>query len=184
MQDWSIPLVIATAAFLAVLVWRVRPALPWSSGKKTARAAMRDAKARVERATTDAERGLALCEAGELAVRSALGANGAMGLFMRAMRADPQSVQLVERAAAALARRPRLLESILWRRLGAGPWRGEPLAATLAALDALSALYEGPLRNSVRARAMAHARDALAAAALAPAPAPAQASPGRPEDGG
>jgi hypothetical protein len=42
----------------------------------------------------------------------------------------------------------------------ATPWT-ESREATQAALDALRALYEGPLRNPTRARAMANARDAL-----------------------
>jgi hypothetical protein len=155
MQDWSIPLVVAVAAFLAVLVWRVRPLIAWGRGGPGGRAALREAQARIEAAASEPERALALCDAAGL-----VGAAGARGLYLRAMRADPTSVNVVERAVAGLSRRPRSLESLLWRRLGACAW-ADSKDASRAALDALRALYEGPLRNAVRARAMANARDLL-----------------------
>jgi hypothetical protein len=155
MQDWSIPLVVATSAFLAVLVWRVRPLVALDRVRGGGRELLREAQARVENAQSEAERAVALCDAAAL-----LGAGGAKALLSRAMRADPASAGIVERAAATLAHRPRALESVLWRRLATTPWTESP-EATRVALDRLRALYEGPLRNAVRARAMAHARDAL-----------------------
>jgi hypothetical protein len=85
----------------------------------------------------------------------------AAGLYLRAMRADPRSVEVIARVVAGLSRRPRSLESLLWRHLGTSPWK-ESRDATRAVLEALRALYEGPLRNAVRANAMSHARDAIA----------------------
>jgi hypothetical protein len=61
-----------------------------------------------------------------------------------------------------MAHRPRALEKLLWRRLAAAPW-GETREATAASLDALRVLYEGPRKNAVFAKAVAHARDALVA---------------------
>jgi hypothetical protein len=84
----------------------------------------------------------------------------AKALYLRALRADPRSALVIQRATAGLARRPRALESLLWRHLAATVWRDCP-EATRAALDALEALYEGPLRNATRAKAIANARDAL-----------------------
>jgi hypothetical protein len=110
--------------------------------------------ARVESATDDAARAIALCDAADLSVTRG------RGLYLRALRADPRSALVVQRAVARLSGRPRALESLLWRHLGAVPWT-EAREAVRASLDALRVLYEGPLRNAVRARAMAYARDVL-----------------------
>jgi len=160
MQDWSIPLVVAAAAFLSVLVWRVRPSL----GPRRLRApagALREARQRIESAQDDRARARALCDAAELVAKAVGGGGSATGFLLRAMRADPESVEVVQRATAALARRPRRLESLLWRHLASVPWSGASRGSARAALDALHTLYDGPLRNAVRARALAHARDVL-----------------------
>jgi hypothetical protein len=154
MQEWSLPLTIATAAFLAVLLWRVRPLIP-GRRRGASRDDIRQAQERIETAATEAARARALCDAAEL-----MKSGSAKGLYRRALRADPASAEVVQRATAGLAQRPRALESVLWRHLGASPWRQSP-EATRAALDALRALYEGPLRNAARAKAIANARDAL-----------------------
>lgn len=153
-QDWSVPLIVAAVAFLLVLLWRVRPMVGWTKGGG-GREAMKTAMARVASAGDAAARALALCDAAELSV------TGGRGLYLQAIRADPTSAQVIERAVARLSRRPRALESLLWRHLGSVPWNDARPAAR-ASLDALRVLYEGPLRNAVRAKAMAHARDAVA----------------------
>jgi hypothetical protein len=153
-EDWSIPLVVATAAFLAFLLWRMRPFIG-GRGAEAGREALREAQARIEAAKTEPERATALCDAAEL-----MRAGEAKGMYLRAMRADPASAEVVARAVAGLARRPRTLESLLWRYLASRPWTGSK-EATRAALDALRVLYEGPIKNTVRAKAMAHARDAV-----------------------
>jgi hypothetical protein len=170
MQDWSIPLVVAAVAFLAFVLWRVRPFVEWG-GRGAHRQAQREAQTRIEAAKSEAERAVVLCDAAE---QMRLGE--AKGLYQRAMRADPSSAQVVERVVAGLSHRPRALESLLWRRLGATPWT-RSREATRAALEALRVLYEGPLRNAVRAKALANARDLLGepskdAASVTPAPPP------------
>ena len=86
---------------------------------------------------------------------------GAMAVHLRAVREEPSSVRAVEQAVAALSRRPRALELVLWRHLAAGPWDGRR-EAVVVSLDALRSLYEGRrLRNQVRARAIAYARETL-----------------------
>ena len=154
MEDWSIPLVVATAAFLALLLWRMRPFIG-GRGPGAGREALREAQTRIEAAKTDPERARALCDAAEL-----MRAGEAKGMYLRAMRADPASAEIVGRVVAGLGRRPRTLESLLGRYLASRPWTGSK-EATGAALDALRVLYEGPLKNTVRAKAMGHARDAL-----------------------
>ena len=57
------------------------------------------------------------------------GMGSALGFYLRTMRAHPASAEVVERAARTLSRRPRALESLLWRRLGAEGWRGPGHAA-------------------------------------------------------
>jgi hypothetical protein len=153
-QEWSLPLVLAAVSFLVVLLWRVRPLIP-GRRRGTSREELRQAHARIEAAATEPERARALCDAADLMKTAS-----AKALYLRALRSDPGSTLVIERVAAGLARRPRALESLLWRHLGAAPWRDFP-DATRASLDALRALYEGPLRNATRAKAISHARDAL-----------------------
>ncbi len=83
-----------------------------------------------------------------------------MAVHLRAVRDEPGSPQVVEQAVAALSRRPRALEAVLWRHLAAGPWEGRG-DAVVASLDALRSLYEGRLRSPVRARAIAHAKQSV-----------------------
>jgi hypothetical protein len=155
MQDWSLPLIVATAAFFAVLVWRVRPLVALGRGRGVGREALREVQDRIEAAKTDSERAVLLCEAAEH-----MRLRGAKGMYQRALRADPSSVNVIERMVVGLAHRPRAVESLLWRHLSSVPWT-QSRDATRAALDALRVLYEGPLKNGVRAKAIANARDAL-----------------------
>jgi hypothetical protein len=154
----ELPLVLVAALFAGFMVWRMRPALGPSRG--VGRVALRTAKERLEAATTPAARALALCDAGDACVAS-LRTTSAVGYFLRAMRTDPTSAALVERAATALERRPHALESLLWRRLGAEPWSGASRGAAVMALRELAFLYEGPLRSRARARALDFALAAM-----------------------
>jgi hypothetical protein len=160
-MTWNVPLVVATCVFFAFMLWRLRPAMGGTGGGGMA-AALRAAKQRVEAAKTDEERAIALCDAGDAAAVGLTGSESAIGYYLRAMRASPHSADLVARSAKGLARRPRALESLLWRRLGAEPWSGGGEAAARAALDELGRLYGGPLRNAVKARAMENAKALLA----------------------
>ncbi|HSY25145.1 MAG TPA: hypothetical protein VK841_23630 [Polyangiaceae bacterium] len=163
----SIPLVLATAAFLLLVLWRVRPlvpatvlvalGLPWGRKAKDRRDALARARERIETAADERARALALCDAAEIVARTVTGAASAKGFYQRAMRSDPGSVEVVRRTAAGLAGRPRALESLMWRHLASSAWEGPSAEASRAALEALRALYEGPLRNAVRARAIANA---------------------------
>lgn len=161
MQASSLALALATGAFVVMLIWRVRPSLGASRG--SGRAALKEAQARIESAPDEPSRALALCDAGGLMAGRVAGSASAQGLYMRAMRADPASVEVVARTVAGLAKKPRILESVLWRHLSAGPWTPASQSAMIASLDALRSLYEGRLKNAVRARALANVRDALAA---------------------
>jgi hypothetical protein len=182
MSDRSLPLIFATAAFLAVLLWRVRPALSGRARRKASRDALREARARIELAPDDKARALALCDAADLVARRIGGGVSAKGLYLRALRSDEHSAEVVARAVSGLSKRPRTLEAILWRQLAAMPWTGESGDAARAALDALGTLYEGPLKNAVRARALGHARDALGVSPAARTPSAARDDATRPEN--
>lgn len=160
-MDWQIPLLVSAIAFAAFMVFRMRPAFG-DDGRASA-AALRDAKQRIEAAKDDAGKARALCDAGDAC--AALGrTNSAVGFYLRAFKAAPHDKDLVERAAAALARRPRAVEKLMWRHLSAAPWTGEGRAAALAALKALAAVY-GRRPNQPRARALEHAVAAFSAGA-------------------
>jgi hypothetical protein len=161
MQGLSTPLVAAAAAFLLVVLWRVRPAIPFGPRRRASRQALREARARIEASTNPQARALALCDAADLRARAVGGVSSATGLYLRALRTDPHSAAIVVRTAAGLAGRPRSLESLLWRHLAQGPWTPASREAMRAALDALRVLHEGPLKNATRARALGHARDSL-----------------------
>ncbi|WP_394825999.1 hypothetical protein [Pendulispora albinea] len=161
----SYVLLAATLVFAVYLVFRFRPSVFSRSRRASrgaARTALRDAKARLHLATTDEARAACLGDAAEASANAGL-ANGAVGYYIRAMRLEPHSAALVDRAASSLAEHPRALETLLWRRLGAQAWTGPAAAATHAAIRHLAILYtRPPLRHTVRARTFAHALAALA----------------------
>jgi hypothetical protein len=153
-MDWQVPLVISAAVFGAFLLWKMRPSFGARGDRNSGRIALRQAKTRIEAAKTDEERALALCDAGDASAAAIGGGNSAIGYYLRAMRTNPRSIEVVERACKGLSRRPRALESLLWRRLGAVEWTGTGEASAHRALSELAALYTGPLRNPAKARAM------------------------------
>jgi hypothetical protein len=161
-MSWQIPLAIVAIVFLAVLLWQNRPA--FIGARPSLRKALKAARARIEGASDEKSRALALCDAGDACALSLGRGTAAIGYYLRAMRCDPSSVEIVERAAKGLAKRPRALEHLLWRRLGAEPWTDGTRDPAMAALRQLSKLYEGRLRDHARARALEHALVALTSA--------------------
>jgi hypothetical protein len=157
-MDWQIPLAISAAVFAAYIVFKWRPAM--SSGARATAADLEEAKRRIEAATDDEARALALADAGDACAR--LGRiTGATGYYLRALRGGPGSVPIVRRAATALARRPAALETLMWRHLAAQPWAGERRASALAALHVLSEVYGRRHRHHTRKQAIDHALSAL-----------------------
>ncbi len=174
-MDWQLPLFCSAAVFAAFLLWKMRPSFGRQDGNAAAgRAALRAAKSRLAAAKSDEERALALCDAGDASASMLGGATSAVGYYLRAMRTDPRSEAIVLRACRGLARRPRALESLLWRRLGAEVWTGVGEASARRALRELGTLYEGALRNPAKSRAMEYALVALGAPGARP---PAASSP-------
>jgi hypothetical protein len=153
MNGWQVALAVAAVLFLGFLVVRMRPS-------RRRRAALnegvRAARRRAHEATTPRARAEALCEAGALALRDGARWTAAAGFFLRAMSADPSWPGAVQQAVASLRRgRPRVLETILWRRLGALPWDAAHRAVVHEAAAALSSLYGKELHDKHRAAACA-----------------------------
>ena len=145
-----IVLIAAVVLFGLYLLLQFRPR---QHHRKTLQASIREARARAHAAKTPEERALALTDAGEAAAVARRWVASA-GFFLRAMRADPGSVEAIRRAALSLRPRPRAAEQLLWRRLGA-VGEGEPNRPVQAALaGALADLYETALRDATKARVM------------------------------
>ena len=170
MGDWNVALAIVTLVFAAFLVYRFRPVIGGTHRVRgPSLAALREAKERATNAKDAKERAVALADAGDAASRGG-NAVAAMGYYLRAMRSDPASVAIVDRAADGLARRPDALEAVLWRRLASGPWSGGDAEAAHAALRRLASLYaHGSLRNKTRSRALENAFAAVSSARSASA---------------
>lgn len=158
MSGYQIPLLISAIAFMAFLVFKMRPALGRDSREHAV--ALKDAKDRIEKATDDEAKAKALCDAGDACAR--LGRlNAAVGFYLRALRANHKSKEVVERTAAGLAKRPAQLENLMWRQLGAVEWKADARDAQLAALRALATVYAKRPRHQHRAKAVEHALAAL-----------------------
>ena len=159
-MDWQLSLVLAAVVFGAFVLYKFRPALG-DRVKRPGRAELKDARDRLAKATTDAEKAAALADAGDACARTVGLGGEASSYYMRAMRLEPKSASLVERAAQGLARRPRLLETLLWRRLGAEPWMNDHRDATRATLTHLHAIYTKSRRSMMRAKMVERALEAI-----------------------
>ena len=135
--------------FLAFLLWQMRPG---GTRRRGLGGEAKAARARAADAATPRARAEALCEAGALAVRDGSRWTSAAGSFLRAMNADPLWPEAVSQLALAFRRRrPRLLEKILWRRLGSLPWDDAHRPVLLLIAATLEQLYEKERRDRVRA---------------------------------
>lgn len=166
----SLLVVAAVVAFVTYLIWKLRPALPVRLGSLGRAGSRRRAnhprsaqlqeevrreRARARTAPTSRERAQAFAAAGRASARMEDGTTAALGLYLRAMRADATSCDPV-RAIIELLHddRPELLESVLWRRLAQLAWTGETAAAARCATEGLVTLYRRDLPHRERARAL------------------------------
>jgi hypothetical protein len=125
--------------------------LPRGGGRRGAARAIAAARARAAAAPTGEARAEALADA-MVAAATARRWTSAAGLALRALRAHPEGTLVPERLVAALGKaRPRLVESILWRRLAALPDDAAHRPAAVALTTSLADLYERRLRDRVRA---------------------------------
>ena len=156
--DWQIPLVISAVAFAAFMIFRLRPVAS-GEGRATA-AALKEAKQRVLDAKDEASRASALADAGDACARLRR-TNAAVAFYMRSFRSKPGSKEIAERAARALADRPRALEKLMWRFLATTSFEEPTRDAALVALRALAQSYGKRPRFQPRQRALEHVLAAL-----------------------
>jgi hypothetical protein len=164
----TVTVVGAAALFAGFLIWKFRPTFPLprlSRLVRRRRAAPRDVagvKAQIgllredaRRAKTRRERATALAQAASLASSVPEGMTSALGLYLRAMRADPTFGEPIRGVSSLLRKeRPELLESLLWRRLSHMSWDGDTREAARCAVQGLGGLYRRELRHRDRARVM------------------------------
>ena len=175
-MDWK--LIAAATVFGLYVIYRFRPMF---SGGRTALASLAEARKRIDAATTDEGRAEALAAAGDACAGAVGRTTGAVGYYTRAMRANPSSVAILERATTGLSRRPRALEQLLWRRLASESWDGDKKDAALAALAHLQRLYDRSPRNRTRARVFENLLGALGAPVTAPARRPSERPDAKPD---
>lgn len=159
--------VAASAAFALILLWRFRP--QFSLGERE-RPVPRKLARQLEQATTPAAKASLLFDAGAQAL-TAMRYGSAENYFRRALRVEADSATLVERVAEALARRPRGLEALLWRRLSDAKFQGKERAASLAAAVALVRLYDRTPKQRAKAAALRHLLREVDAGSAPPEPA-------------
>jgi hypothetical protein len=149
----TIALLVATIAFLGLVLMRTWPRM----GKRRnlpLGVALKAARAKIEAASSDAAKAEALCDAADACALAFGRGEAAASYYLRAMRLVPADVEIVVRACKGLEHRPRTLESLLWRRLGADSEHVSSREATIAALRGLVSVYADRPRHAVRARAI------------------------------
>jgi hypothetical protein len=149
----TIALLVVATLFLGLIVARAWPRIGKRRNIPLGKA-LKAARAKIEAATTDEAKAQALCEAADACALAFGRGEAAASYYLRAMRLMPESVTLVERAAKSLEHRPRVLEHLLWRRLGAGGDAAPNKAVTTAVLRGLALVYSGKPHNAARARAV------------------------------
>jgi hypothetical protein len=174
----SLLVVLSVVVFVAFLSWKLRPAVSLSAaawgklfglrqrkGPRTAELddEVRRARARARAARTPRERAQALTAAGAASARSDDGMTAALGLYLRAVRADATDPAPLAGIIELLHdERPDLLETVLWRRLALLPWTGETAGSARCAVDGLVQLYRRDLPHRERARALVKLRALIA----------------------
>ena len=153
MVVWQAVLAGAALLFLGYLLVRMRPS--GGSARGALSAEVRAARDRARKATDPRERAEAYCRAGNLALENGGRPTAAAGFFLRAIKADPTWAGAIEQVVAAFSRRrPRLLEKMLWRRLGNTTWDAAHRPALRAAALGLERVYQGRLRDGAKRDAM------------------------------
>jgi hypothetical protein len=144
--------VVAAVLFLGFLVLRL-----WPGGVRRGALGVdvRAARERAHAAATPRARAEALVEAGQLCVRDGSRWTAAAGFFLRALNADPTWPPAVAALVQTFQRRrPRMLEKMLWRRLGMLPWDDAHQGSLREITAGLAAVYEGALRDKSKAEVM------------------------------
>jgi hypothetical protein len=158
--SWSL---VAALVFLFFLLFKLRVSVSdrRSPDHAEAKARLADARKRAKAAKGEPKvQARALQEAALVALSELRQPRLASGLARRAERLDPSTpVGPLVRVLSAAGRYP-ALERLLWRRVDLA---GDDLEVASGALDALVALYEGPMKREHQARALRRLRGSAAA---------------------
>jgi hypothetical protein len=150
----NVLLAFAAIVFALYLFWKLRPAIGVDDALELRRRADGSLGKALEALPNDTARVAMLCdEAEKLALQMGRRRRAAI-LFARAMRLAPADVGVIDRASKALAKKPRLLEALLWKRLAAAGPAAQELPAVEAALTALASAYGRMPRRTLRQRAI------------------------------
>ena len=148
LQRYVLP--IAAVLFALFVLFQFRPK---TSERRALLHRIREAKTRAKGSEAPGERAKHLADAAEAAAEAGR-TRTAQWMFLRAARTAPTDASVLERAAAALGHKPRLLEALLWRRLGASFASDAEVDVRIAASRQLAALYSGPLRDAGKAKVL------------------------------
>jgi len=149
----TIALLVVAIGFFGLVLARTWPRM----GRRLdvpLRVALKAAQAKIEAAKTDEDKANALCDAADATALAFGRSEAAAAYYLRAMRLLPGSVALVERACKGLEHRPRTLEHLLWRKLGADADHAPSREVIVAALRGLAQVYAARPRHAARARAV------------------------------
>lgn len=150
--SWRWALLIVAGAFVVFLVAKM---LPIGASRGAPGPGLAKARLKLRDAKTPREKAEALCDAAEAALGQPFGATRAGAYFLRAMRADPAWSGSVDRAVASLsARRARLLEKMLWRRLAATPWDAAHASVSRAIVSGLATVSKKAPSHAAQAQVM------------------------------
>lgn len=164
--SWQKLAVFAAAiVFAGFLLWKYRPRFPLPRLVRTSHAPkgrtesidreIAEAREKARLGKTPRERAAAFVLAAQAAAKADEDLTSAMGLYLRAIRADATFCDPIRGIALLLRKeRPELLETVLWRRLGHLSWSGDTAPAVKCAAEALVTLYRRELRQRDRARSM------------------------------
>jgi hypothetical protein len=150
----NVLLAFAAIVFALYLFWKLRPAMGVDDALELRRRADDALAKNLAGLQDDGARVTMLCEEGERLALAVGRRRRAAILFARAMRLAPADPKVIERASKALAKKPRLLEALLWKRLAYAQTTPVEKPALEATLAALAGAYAKMPRRSMRHRAV------------------------------
>ncbi len=150
----NVLLAFAAIVFALYLFWKLRPAIGVDDALELRRRADDALAQNLAGLGDDSSRVAMLCEEGERLAAAVGRRRRAAILFARAMRLAPSDAKVIERASRALAKKPRLLEALLWKRLAYAQTTPAEKPALEATLAALAGAYAKMPRRSMRQRAV------------------------------
>ena len=152
----SVLLAFAGIVFALYLFWKLRPAFGGDDALELRRRGDTTLAAALAALPSDGQRVTMLCEEAERLATTLGRKRRAAILFARAMRLAPTDATVVDRAVKALAKQPKLLEALLWKRLALAPMTAANQRTFEAAITGLAQAYSMMPRRGMRQRAAHH----------------------------